>query len=123
MVIQNVIFVVSTYYRVDLCRFTDVRLLMFFLVIDHKYRFSPYFRCFSTFPPCFAKFIISPLFRENYYFLPTFKNSPLCFTQIHLLFTYFTCISFPPYFYHDAFMHHPMHALDAPVKGGHFLSV
>src|SRR6218665_1991187 len=25
------------------------------------------------------------------------------------------CISFPPYFDHDAFMHHPMHVLDAPV--------
>jgi len=24
------------------------------------------------------------------------------------------CISFPPYFNHDAFMHHPMHVLDAP---------
>ena len=24
------------------------------------------------------------------------------------------CISFPPYFDHDAFMHHPMHVLDAP---------
>jgi len=22
---------------------------------------------------------------------------------------------FPPYFYHDAFMHHTMHVLDAPV--------
>src|SRR6218665_267065 len=38
---------------------------------------------------------IFPLFRENYY-------SP-CFRQIQLLFTYFTCISFPPYFDHDAF--------------------
>jgi len=25
------------------------------------------------------------------------------------------CISFPPYFDHDAFKHHPMHVLDAPV--------
>ena len=32
-----------------------------FLVIDHKFRIPPYFRCFSTFTPCFAKIIISPL--------------------------------------------------------------
>src|SRR6218665_25601 len=55
------------------------------------------------FPLCFKKIILSPYFYKF----------PLCFTQIHLLFTYFTCI-FPPYFYHDAFMHHPMHVLDAP---------
>src|SRR6218665_3055582 len=58
--------------------------------------FSPYFsRCFST----------SLLFQI-----------PLCFRQrqIHLLFTYFTCI-FSPYFDHDAFMHHPMHVLE-PLK-------
>ena len=33
------------------------------LVIDHKFRISPYFRCFSTFPPCFAK-NISPYFNK-----------------------------------------------------------
>src|SRR6218665_2538733 len=36
-----------------------------FLVIDYKFRIFPYFPCFSTFPP---------LFRENYYFLPTLRN-------------------------------------------------
>src|SRR6218665_2504332 len=61
-------------------------LMTFFLVIDHKFRISPYFRYFSTFPP---------LFRENYYFPPTLTNFPPCFTRIHRLFTYFTCISFP----------------------------
>ena len=58
---------------------------------------------------------ISPLFRENYYF-PLLWKIPLCFWKIHLLFTYFVCISFPPYFDHDAFMHHPMHVLDAPAQ-------
>src|SRR6218665_390036 len=58
---------------------------------------------------------IPPLFRENYYFPPTFRIFHLCFRKIHLLFTYFTCISFPPYFDRDAFMHHPMHVLDAPA--------
>src|SRR6218665_1706097 len=70
--------------------------------------FPSYFRCFSTF---------SPLFREHFSFPPTFTNFPPCFRQIHLLFTYFTCI-FPPYFDHDAFMHHPMHVLDAPGQKG-----
>src|SRR6218665_4169398 len=51
-----------------------------------------------TFFPLFSLFhYISPRFRENYYFPPTLTNfPPLCFRQIHLLFTYFTCISFPP---------------------------
>ena len=26
------------------------------------------------------------------------------------------CFSFPPYFYRDAFMHHTMHVLDAPIS-------
>src|SRR6218665_1825708 len=47
---------------------------------------SPYFLCFRT---------PSPLFRAFFYFTPTFKNVPLCFLKIHLLFTYFMCISFP----------------------------
>src|SRR6218665_3957292 len=64
--------------------------------------------------PLFSLFqYISPLFRENFSFPLLFQISP-CFRQIHLLFTYFTSI-FPPYFYRDAFMHHPMHVLDAPV--------
>jgi len=45
---------------------------------------------------------------------PYFDKFPLWFRKIHLLFTNFLCISFPPYFDHDAFMHHPMHVLDAP---------
>jgi len=33
------------------------------------------------------------------------------------------CISFPPYFDHDAFMHHPMHVLDAPdIRGVQYLA-
>src|SRR6218665_4201614 len=49
-----------------------------------------------NFPPIFPVSVHFPLFRENYYFPPTFTNSPLCFRKIHLLFTYFFCISFPP---------------------------
>jgi len=39
-----------------------------------------------------------------------FLNSPL-FHKICMVFTYFLCFSLPPYFDHDAFMHHPMHVL------------
>jgi len=82
---------------------------IFCLIIDHKFRiFSPifefllYFLSFSTFPPSFAKIINSLLFKF-----------PPSFPKIHVYFTCFTCISFPPYFDHDAFMHHTMHVLDA----------
>src|SRR6218665_2966655 len=47
------------------------------------------------FPPIFAVSVHFPLFRENYYSPLTLTNSP-CFRQIHLLFTYFTFISFAP---------------------------
>jgi len=78
----------------------------FFLAIDHKFRISPYFPCFSKFPPVSRKLVFPPLL---------WKMSP-CFREIHLLFTYFMCISFPTYFDHDEFMHHPMHVLDAPLS-------
>src|SRR6218665_2104923 len=56
-----------------------------FLVIDHK--FSPYFPCFSTCTPCFAKIIISPPTFKN--FLPVFEKFT-CF--LHTL-----CVfCFPP---------------------------
>ena len=63
----------------------------FFLVIDHKWRISPYFPNFWYISLCFAKIIISPLL----------SKIPPCFRKIHLLFTYFMCISFHPYFGHD----------------------
>src|SRR6218665_1640987 len=77
----------------------------FFLVIDHK--------C-PNFPPYFCTLSVHfPLFRENYYFPPTLKNSLPLFSRnspaFYVLFMYF----FPPYFDQDAFMHHPMHVLDA----------
>ena len=83
----------------------------FFLVIDHKFWISPLFSLFQY---------ICPLFSKNYYFSLLWQISP-CFTQIHLLFTYFMCISFPPYFDHDAFMHTPMHVLDAPDFCDHWM--
>src|SRR6218665_3353482 len=42
-----------------------------FLVIDHKFRISPYFPCFSTFSPISGKLL----------FPPTLKNSPLFYTN------------------------------------------
>src|SRR6218665_147785 len=79
-----------------------------FLVIDHKFRISllpPYFPCFSTFSPSCPKTIISP---------PTFTNFTTVLEKFTCFFTHFMCILFPPCFDHDAFMHHPMHILDAP---------
>src|SRR6218665_863227 len=65
------------------------------------FEFPPFFPCFSTFPPVSRSLLF-----------PLLLKIPLCLRKIHLLFTYFMCISFPPYFDHDAFMHHPMHVLD-----------
>jgi len=77
--------------------------MTFFLLIDHKFRISPYFRYFRTFPPCFAKIILSPLLLQIF---PPVLGKFTCF--LHALRVY------SPYFDHDAFMHHPMHVLDAP---------
>ena len=77
-------------------------LMTFFLVIHHKFWTSFLFSLFQYISPCFEKIFLSPLLWQI--------SSPY-FRQIHLLFTYFACISFPPYFDHDAFMQHPMHVL------------
>ena len=85
-----------------ICRFSSAKISEdLFLVIDKKFQISPIFPL-SVHSP-FAKIIISPYFEIFF-----------CFRKNHLLFTYFMCISFPPYFDHDAFMHHPMHVLGAP---------
>ena len=53
------------------------------------------------FPPCFR----FPLFSKNF---PTLRK---IFKILHTI-----CVfRFPPYFDHDAFMHHPMQVLDAPA--------
>src|SRR6218665_395626 len=57
----------------------------FFLVIDHKFSIPLIFPVSVHFPP---------LFRENFYFPPTLTNFP----SVSCFFTYFMCISFPPYF-------------------------
>jgi len=45
-----------------------------FLVIDHKFRISPYFPCFSAFPPWFAKNYYSPYFSKSLPVLKKFNN-------------------------------------------------
>ena len=72
--------------------------------ISPCFRFAPYFR--EIFQTLWRIFKISPF--------PEIRHT--LFSKIHLLFTYFLCISFPPYFDHDGFMHHPMHVLDAPAE-------
>src|SRR6218665_3677125 len=69
----------------------------------------------SNFPPIFHISVHFPPVSRKLLFPPYFEKFPPCFQNIHLLFTYFMCISFPPYFDHDAVMHHPMHVLDAPA--------
>src|SRR6218665_2744427 len=80
-------------------------LLTFFLVIDHKFRISPYFRCFSTFPPCLAKIILSPPTLTNFspvlnkftYFLHTLRVFfPPTLTMMHLCIT--QCTYWTPLF-------------------------
>jgi|SRR6218665_1369091 len=69
--------------------FSSAKISDDFFVIDHIFQISPYFPYLSTFPPCFAKIIISP---------PTFQNFPpvlekfTCFLVLHTL-----CVfHFPP---------------------------
>ena len=83
-------------------RFSSAKL--FFSHRPHILEFSPIFPVSVHFPPVSRKLLFSPYFGKF----------PPCFRKIHLLFTYFMCILFLPYFDHDAFMHHPMHVLDAP---------
>jgi len=95
----------STFSR-KLFRFSSAKLSDdLFLVINHKFRISPLFLLFQYISPYFAKIILSPYF----------SKFPPFFRYIYVGFTYFVLFSFPPYFDHDAFMHHTMHVLDAPV--------
>ena len=100
-------------FLVKISRFSSARIsddLFLFLVIDHKFRIFPYFSCFSKFPPCFAK---------NYHFPLLFQISP-CFRKIHMLFTYFMCISFPPYFDHNARIGRPCNGASTPRSTSKF---
>src|SRR6218665_3975722 len=56
-----------------------------FLVINHKFRVPPIFPVSVHFHPVSRKLL----------FFPLLLKIPPCFRKIHLLFTYFTCISFP----------------------------
>jgi len=48
-----------------------------------------------NFPPIFAVSVHFSLFRENYYFPPTFANFPPDFVKFTCFFTYFKCFRFP----------------------------
>ena len=67
-------------------RFSSAKIFFSHRPQNHKFRISPYFSCFSTFPPVSPKLLFPPYFH---------KFSP-CFRKMNLLFTYFMCISFPP---------------------------
>src|SRR6218665_2589871 len=76
------------------------------------YRFA-YNRNSHIFPLIFSVSVHFPLFPENYYF-PYFDKFPPVLEKFTCFLHAFSVFSFPPYFDHDAFMHHPMHVLDAP---------
>src|SRR6218665_1440416 len=67
----------------------------------------------SNFPPIFAISVHFPPVSRKLFFPP---SSLQIFPPVLGKFTCFlhTLRVFPPYFDHDAFMHHPMHVLDAP---------
>ena len=67
-----------------------------FLVIDHKFRISPHFSCFSTFPPSVSrKLLFSPLLwqispsvlHKFTFFLHTMRVFPPTLTMMHLCIT------------------------------------
>jgi len=75
-----------------------------FLVIDYKF-------CIPLFFPVSLFHYISPLISRKLFiiFPSNFTNFFPSFREIYMFFTYFMRISFPPFFDHDAFMHHTMH--------------
>ena len=88
--------------------FTKIFLMTLFSHWPQNFEFPLFSLIFPTFP----------LFREIPHSI-LFKIS-LWFRIIYVLFTYFMCFSFPPYFDHDAFMHHTMHVLDASGRKHRF---
>src|SRR6218665_2308821 len=67
---------------------------------------SPHIPCLSTFPSVSRKLLFPPYFSK---FLPSVSEKFTCILHTVCVFR------FPPYFDHDAFIHHPMHVLDAPA--------
>ena len=68
---------------------------------------------FFLFPTIFAVSIHFPLFQEILLFPSYFSKFPPIYVKFTMLFIYFKCFSFPPYFDHDAFMHRTMHVADS----------
>src|SRR6218665_1373832 len=75
-----------------------------FLVIDSKFVTFPLILQNSYIPPYFEKKQFSPIFYISSYFRSIYV---FCLIYAFLLL---------PYFVHDAFMHHAVHVLDAPVS-------
>jgi len=68
----------------------------------------------SNFPLFFLFQFISLLFLEISLSPPTFAKVSPWFRKIYVFL--YTLRVFSPYFYHDAFIHHTMHVLDAPAR-------
>ena len=80
-----------------------------FLVIHHKFRNPPIFPVSIHFP-LFWEIFLSPYFCK---ISPYFAKFPSDFVKVTCL---HTLRVFSHYFYHDAFMHHTMHVLNAPAS-------
>jgi len=70
---------------------------------------------FLNFPPVFPVSVHFPSVSRKLLFPhPTFTNFLPVFVKFPWFLHTFCVYRFPLYFHHDAFMHHPMHVLDAP---------
>src|SRR6218665_2466937 len=83
----------------------------------HVSDFPPIFDQFLDFLENFKSFTFS---RKNFPFSPAKISDDLFFSHRPQILdfppaSYILYMYFSPYFGHDAFMHHPMHVLDAPV--------
>jgi len=79
-----------------------------FSVIHDKFRMSTPISLFQ---------FMSPLFRQIFLFPLLLQNVRPWFCKIHVFRHILRVFRFPLYFYHDAFMHHTIHVLDALVNG------
>src|SRR6218665_2936683 len=81
-------------------------LMTFFIYRPQILNFPPIFPVSVHFPPVSRKLLFPPYVDK---FLSVLDKS----TCFYILYVYFVS---PPYSDHDAFMHHPMHVLDAPGR-------
>src|SRR6218665_1582870 len=106
----------------SLFQFSMIRLLAVGLFFKHQRSKFSQTQCNKdedrgVHPKVKDAYCISPLFPQIYIFSPPYFRKIYQFSPISVQFT--SCLLnlrfFLPYFDHDAFMHHALHSLDAPV--------